>query len=554
MLGHLSIQNYALIENVEIDFTKGLSIITGETGAGKSILLGALGLIAGQRADYEVIKKTADKCVVEGVFDIKNYHLHWFFEKNQLDFADQTILRREIKNNGLSRAFINDTPVNLTVLKELATYLIDIHSQHQNLLLSDTAFQLQVLDAFVGNADLLVSFKTKYKTFKTLKLEIAQLIEAEKTARAQQDFIQFQYDELANAELTVGELDLIERELATLENAEEIKIALRQANAAMSGDETNILQSLKSIKTQLMAVSKYNNDIQLQLERIESSYLELSDINNELEHLEEQIIYEPERINQLSQRLNTLNHLMQKHHVKTDEDLMHIRDKFEEQLTGFASIEVDIAEKEKALSKLMLDLDAVSAKLNAKRLSGIEKLQKEIMNVLSLLGMPQAQVKINMAELSDFSDNGKDKITFLFSGNKGGEFNEMAKVASGGEMSRIMLSIKSIMCGLKSLPTIIFDEIDTGVSGEIAYKLGTIMEEMGKNMQVFTITHLPQIACRGKEHFEVYKYIQENTTKSNIRLLNTQERISEIAKMLSGDKLTEAALLNAKNLLMLDKV
>ena len=550
MLCHLSIQNYALIENVEIDFTSGLSIITGETGAGKSILLGALGLIAGQRADYDVIKKTANKCVVEAVFDIKNYGLLWFFETNQLDFSDQTILRREIKNNGLSRAFINDTPVNLSLLKELASHLIDIHSQHQNLLLSDTAFQLQVLDAFVSNNDLLSSFKAKFRAFKNLKLEISQLIEKDKSARAQQDFIKFQYEELEQANLVSGQLETIESELSTLENAEEIKLALKHATNGIGGGETNILQLLKSIKSQLMAVSKFNNDITIQLERIESNWIELNDINNELEELEDQILYEPQRINEIAQRLNILNHLLQKHHVKTDDELISIRDMFESQLNSLASIEEELSIKEKMLEKLVVELTDLSVKLNKKRLSGIDKLQQKIVQVLILLGMPQSQIKISISPLSDFSENGKDKISFLFSANKGGEFNDIAKVASGGEMSRIMLSIKSIMCSLKSLPTIIFDEIDTGVSGEIAYKLGTIMEDMGKNMQVFTITHLPQIACRGNAHFEVYKYVAENNTKSNLKLLNMEQRVSEIAKMLSGDKLTEAALQNAKNLLM----
>ncbi|MDQ3191824.1 MAG: DNA repair protein RecN [Bacteroidota bacterium] len=549
MLRHLSIKNYALIDNLEIDFDKGLSIITGETGAGKSILLGAIGLILGQRAELQTIKDAFEKCVIEGTFEIGAYKLKDFFKENDLDYCDQTILRREIKLNGSSRAFINDTPVNLNLLKDLGFRLIDVHSQHQNLLLAEGKFQLELIDAYAKTTDLLKEYSIEFSKLKSLHNQLLDLETKEKSTKAKRDFLVFQYDELEKGNLQEGELERIEKELNLLENAEEIKLALSTSKNSLAENELNIIAMLKSVKQQLGIAVKNSSESEELFNRIESTIIELSDINNEVGNLEEKILYDPQRINEINQRVNFLNLLLQKHQVKSDSELISLMNGLEQELQVIDSLDSSIEKLKEQISLLSQNLETKAKLISDKRIAVTEKLQKETEQILSRLGMTQAKLKIEISPLTELSASGKDKITYLFAANKGGSFNELSKVASGGEMSRLMLAVKSILARVKTLPAIIFDEIDTGVSGEVAGKLGSVLEDTAVNMQVIAITHLPQIACKGISHYEVYKYIQGNKTNSNIRLLSKDERINEIAKMLSGDKPSAIALENAKELL-----
>ncbi|HET6244072.1 MAG: DNA repair protein RecN [Bacteroidetes bacterium] len=552
MLRHLSIKNYALIDNLEIEFDKGLSIITGETGAGKSILLGAIGLILGQRAESQVIKDAFEKCMIEGTFEIGAYKLKGFFKENDLDYADQTILRREIKLNGSSRAFINDTPVNLNLLKDLGYRLIDIHSQHQNLLLTEGKFQLELIDAYAKNNDLIKDYHVDYLNLKEVQNQFQELQDKEKSIKARRDYILFQYEELEKGNLQVGEIDRIEQELNILENAEEIKSALISAKNSLSEAEINSISLLKSAKHQLSIATKINPDSEELFKRIESTIIELSDINIEIENQEEKIVYDPQRINELNNRLNFLNGLMQKHQLKMDTELIELMKELEKELLVIDSLDTSIEKLNQKIVELSSAMEIKAKLIGQRRIAVTGKLQQETENILARLGMVQARLKIEISSLSEFTATGKDKVTYLFSANKGGSFNELSKVASGGEMSRLMLAVKSILARIKTLPAIIFDEIDTGVSGEIAGKLGNVLEETASSMQVITITHLPQIACKGINHYEVYKYIQGNKTNSNIRLLNKEERITEIAKMLSGEKPSAIALENARELLKIN--
>jgi DNA repair protein RecN (Recombination protein N) len=549
MLRHLSIKNYALIDNLEIEFDKGLSIITGETGAGKSILLGAIGLILGQRAELQVIKDACEKCVIEGTFEIGAYRLKDFFKENDLDYSEQTILRREIKLNGSSRAFINDTPVNLNLLKDLGFRLIDVHSQHQNLLLTEGKFQLELIDAYAKNTDLLKEYYIEFSKLKSLYNQLHDLETKEKSTKAKRDFLLFQFDELEKGNLQEGELEKIEQDLNLLENAEEIKLALSASRNSLAEDELNIIAMLKSVKQQLGIAAKISTDSQDLFNRIESTIIELSDINNEVAGLEEKIMHDPQRINELNQRVNFLNGLLQKHQLKTDSELIQLMNQLEQELLIIDSLDTSIQKIKEQINTLSQELEIKARLISNKRIAVTEKLQNETEQILSRLGMTQAKLKIEISPLTELNASGKDKITYLFAANKGGSFNELSKVASGGEMSRLMLAVKSILARVKTLPAIIFDEIDTGVSGEVAGKLGSVLEDTAVNMQVIAITHLPQIACKGISHYEVYKYIQGNKTNSNIRLLSKDERINEIAKMLSGDKPSAIALENAKELL-----
>jgi DNA repair protein RecN (Recombination protein N) len=550
MLRQLTVKNYALIENLDIEFSGGLSVITGETGAGKSILLGALGLILGQRAEMQVIKNAEDKCVIEGTFEISNYKLQDFFSLNDIDYADTTILRREIRINGTSRAFINDTPVNLNVLKELASQLIDIHSQHQNLLLTEGSYQTEVLDIFCGNNELLNSYRNKFKKLKDLEKELTILTDQEKEARAKEDYLNFQFNELSEAALKPGELENAEKEFKILENAEEIKRNFLQSSELIGGAEVNILNQLKLVKLQLQNASRYSGDAEDLLKRVESSLVELNDLYNELDRAGDKVIHEPEKIEILNSRIDLINHLLQKHRVASEEDLITLKDQFERDLLALGSLENEISKAVSAINALQIELEDLAEKISLKRRGSAGKLSSAVEDILVNLGMVEAKVNIEVKLLNELTFNGKDKINFLFSANKGGAFNDVAKVASGGEMSRIMLAIKKIIARLKSLPVIVFDEIDTGVSGSVAAKLGTILSEMGQDMQVIVITHLPQIASKGSSHFEVYKSTDETKTTSNIRLLNHDERIHEIAKMLSGEIPSQAAIENAKELLI----
>jgi DNA repair protein RecN (Recombination protein N) len=549
MLKHLSVQNYALIDKLEVELTDGLTIITGETGAGKSILLGALGLIAGSRADTQSLQDKTKKCIIEAAFSIKEYNLKDFFKDNELDYEAISTIRREINPEGKSRAFINDTPVTLNQLKELGERLIDIHSQHQTLSLNGADFQLSVVDAFAKHEDILTEYKSEFKNYKSLEKQLNELIERESQAKKDLDYFQFQFNELEDTNLKVGEQVEMEQELETLNNAEDIKLNLSKAAFSLAGGEQNLLSSFNEIKAILNSLSKFKPEIAELNIRINSAYIELKDISNELESLEQEIVYDPKRIELLNEKLDAIYRLQQKHQVKTIDELIAIKEDLSNKLLDFSSLETEILKTKAALELSTKTLTSKSKTLSDNRKKVIPKIEKEIASLLASLSMPNAQLKINQAALEQFGTTGIDKISFLFSANKGSDFKELNKVASGGELSRLMLSIKSLIAQLTALPTIIFDEIDTGVSGDVADKVGSIMNTMSDKMQVITITHLPQIASKGASHLFVYKEDKNNKTYSNIKKLNNEERIQEIAKMLSTGSPTAAAISNAKELL-----
>lgn len=551
MLKHLSVQNYALIDKLDLSIPEGLNIITGETGAGKSILLGALGLVLGERADSGVLQDKTKKCIVESTFFIKGYKLKSFFESNELDYADETVIRREVNPEGKSRAFINDTPTTLAVLKELSEKLIDIHSQHQTLTLNNSIFQLDVVDAYAKNEALLVEYKIAFNTYRKALKQLEELKASEAQSKKDLDYYQFLFTELDEAGLKPSEQLAMEQELETLNNSEEIKQNLSAAFRLVDGGEINILSSLTEVKSLLGGLVKYNAAIKELYERVNSTHIELKDIASELESLEEQTAFDPKRIQDLSTRLDTIYRLQKKHQVKTVEELIVLRDSFSEKLNNISTLEDQIKKLSANVEKLKSSLMQQAEKLDKLRKGAIPGIEKEIKKILDNLGMPNAVLQINISNLSgeQLNETGFNKVNFLFSANKGGDFKELHKVASGGELSRLMLSIKSIIARLTNLPAIIFDEIDTGVSGDVANKVGGIMEGMGRSMQVIAITHLPQIASKGDSHFFVYKEIKDGKTFSRIKLLNKEERIQEIAKMLSSEKPTKAAIENAKELL-----
>lgn len=554
MLKHLSVQNYALIDKLEVEFTDGLTIITGETGAGKSILLGALGLIAGSRADTQALQDKTKKCVVEASFNVKGYALKDFFLTHELDYDEITTVRREIipianGAEGKSRAFINDTPVTLSQLKELAEYLIDIHSQHQTLTLNGSAFQLSVVDAFADHSSTMEEYAAGFKKYKALEKQLNDLTERESQAKKDLDYFQFQFNELEDANLQADQQSAMEQELETLNNAEDIKSNLSKAAHGLAGGEQNLLSSLNEFKIILSGMAKFKPEINELSTRLSSAYIELKDITNELEALEQDIVYDPKQIEILTEKLDAVYRLQQKHQVKTIEELIAIKDDLSNKLVDFSSLEAEIEKVNKELSVLQKSLMGLAKTMSANRKKSIPKIEKEIASLLSSLSMPNAQLKVEHIVLDVLSANGLDKVNFLFSANKGSDFKELNKVASGGELSRLMLSIKSLIAQLTALPTIIFDEIDTGVSGDVADKVGSIMDKMASKMQVITITHLPQIASKGQSHLFVYKEDKNNKTYSNIKKLTAEERIQEVAKMLSTGAPTAAAINNAKELL-----
>ncbi|NVO03917.1 MAG: DNA repair protein RecN [Bacteroidetes bacterium] len=549
MLKHLFIENYALIEKLDIDFADGFSIITGETGAGKSILLGALGLILGQRNDSQVLFDKNKKCIIEGTFYIKDYDLHNFFNSNQLDFEENTILRREINAQGKSRAFINDTPVNINLLKELGEGLVDIHSQHKTLALNNSEFQLAVVDNYAKNTDTLKNYQQEFKTYVLLKKEFEEVKEQEKQSKVDRDYYQFLFDELEASSLKIGEQSEIESELETLNHAEEIKSGLSKTSVSMSNGDLNLLSSISEIKNILTNLSKFNPEIKELQERINACYIELKDVSSEIEKLENEISYNPARIEEISLKLDNLIRLQQKHHVGTTEELLEVMNSISDKLLNINSLEEKIAKLQLEINRKIEILADLSEKLSKNRFQIVDSIENELQSLLVSLGMPNGQLKVEILPLSDFTLFGKDKVKFLFTANKGAEMNEVSKIASGGELSRLMLSIKSLISQRNLLPTIIFDEIDSGVSGEIAAKMGNIMNEMSASMQVIAITHLPQIAAKGKTHYFVYKETDDELTRSAIKKLNNEERVVEIAKMLSGEKMTETAVKAAKELL-----
>lgn len=549
MLRHLAIHNYALIENIEIDVSDGLTIITGETGAGKSILLGAISLLIGSRADTGMLHDKTTKCIVEAQFFIKAYALTGFFEKYNLDYFDLCTIRREINPAGVSRAFINDTPVNLTQLKELGNYLIDIHSQHQNISLNESEFQLSLLDVFAQHKQKLTEYKEKFLTYKKLKQQLVTLEDQDAQAKKDLDYFQFQFNELEEANLKSNDSKALELESETLTHAESIKKNLSAASFLLNYSENNALAALVEVKNLLSASAKHNLTIAEITQRVNSSYIELKDVVNELESLEQNIVFNPQRLEEIENKLNLIYRLQQKHRVNSLDELFQLQEELSSKIAGIGKLDEQLDATRKELIVIEKQLSVLAIELSKKRKSSSLMMEKQILNLLSDVGMPNASLSIQLTESPEFTQSGKDKIQFLFSANKGGALKELSKVASGGELSRLLLSLKSLLAQSAALPTIVFDEIDTGVSGDVANKVGQIMERMAKQMQVISITHLPQIAGKGNEHWLVYKEELKKKTHTHIKKLTPDERIHEIAQMLSSKSPTSAAISNARDLL-----
>jgi len=549
MLQHLRIQNFALIEETEVHLNQGLTVITGETGAGKSILLGALGLTLGNRADVSSLHNKTKKCIIEAQFNIKEYSLTSFFEQNELDFEEVTTIRREITPEGKSRAFINDTPTTLSVLKELGEKLIDIHSQHETVLLKETNFQFELVDAFAQTTNLFADYKKQFSALQKLRKQLEELTAQEIQAKKELDYFQFQFSELEEANLKVGEQQQLEEESETLENAELIKSNLSKASLAINGGDENIVSALALVKQQLQSVSKFGKQFNELFERINSVSIELKELSNDINSCEEDVVYDNTRLEEVNTQLDKLNRLLKKHGVNKEEELLVIKTDIESKLQQFSSLEVAIEKTQKEITVFEKQCKTVAKDLSDKRQKSTAGIEQNIKTMLASLSMANAQFKIELKPLELLSVNGLNTISFLFTANKGAEFKELHKTASGGELSRLMLCLKALLAERTALPTIIFDEIDTGVSGDVADKIGNILFTMGKTMQVITITHLPQMASKGGNHLFVYKSDSKDKTTSSIKALNKEERIAEIAKMLSTGTPTETALKNAKELL-----
>ncbi len=551
MLNKLLIKNYAIIDEAEISFSPRFSIITGETGAGKSIILGALSLILGQRADSKTLFRQKDKCIIEGHFNIAEYKLQSFFNENDLDYDEHTTLRREITADGKSRAFINDTPVNLSALKALGELLVDIHSQHETLALNSGRFQLQVVDSLCKHSDVLQNYRIDYKNHKAKIQSLNDLKEQSNQAKVESDFLQFQFDELNEAKLKPEEQELLEQELNTLSHAEEIKSGLNACLYLLDEQESSVESQLKQCIQQIQPIEKVNPEILTLSERIKSCLIELKDIDSEIERIANNTLLDTDRMQLVQERLDLIYHLQQKHRVKSMTELIQIQTGIEEKLNNFSSLDSQIETLEKQITKEHLALLTLAKKISKKRSEVIPFIENNIKKMLLDLAMPDARLHIEQSVLADegYTLQGIDEIRFLFSANKGQALSELEKVASGGELSRLMLCIKSLVANHTQLPTIIFDEIDTGVSGEVAHKVGTILESLSEVLQVISITHLPQIASKGNTHLFVYKETKEEQTYTRIKILNPDERIVEIAKMLSGESPSTSAIANAQELL-----
>ena len=551
MLQSIHIQNYALIDRLDIDFTSGFSVITGETGAGKSIILGAIGLLLGQRADVKAIKNGASKCVVEAKFRIATYDMEAFFEENDIEYEpEECIIRRELSANGKSRAFINDTPASLAQMKVLGKRLIDVHSQHQNLLLNKEGFQLNILDILAQDDKQLADYHCLYTTYKQVSRELEEFIAQAEKSRQDEDYIRFQLEQLEDADLKEGEQTSLEQEAETLSHAEDIKAGLYKAGQLIDGDESGGLSLVKEAMQTLQSVSRVYTPAQEWGERLNSCYIELKDISREISGAQEEIEFNPARLDFVNERLNLIYNLQQKHRVDSVEALIELTDKYRNQLNTITSFDETIAKLNKRKEDLYAQVLAQAAVLTECRSRSARQIEEQMQALLIPLGMPNVRFAVEMTTRKEPDAKGMDSVTFLFSANKNGTLQNVASIASGGEIARVMLSLKAMIAGAVKLPTIIFDEIDTGVSGSIAEKMALIMQDMGKqNRQVISITHLPQIAARGIAHYKVYKEDTETGTNSHIRLLTREERVREIANMLSGSTLTEAALNNARALL-----
>jgi DNA repair protein RecN (Recombination protein N) len=549
LLASITIRNYALINELHIDFSSGLSIITGETGAGKSILLGALGLVLGNRADSSTLKNTNKKCVIEAIVSIDTYNLQDFFETEDIDYERNTILRREILPSGKSRAFINDTPVTLLVLTALRARLIDIHSQHQTLQVSDQEFQFQLLDAVANNESMLAAYQSGLASYTKEKKKLEEIQLAQREANLQYDYNFHLYNELLEAELIEDEQELLEEKLEKINNVEEIKQNLTEAVQITTDENIGIQHLLYLLEQKLIKIDSYSKEYQELSNRVSSVKIELDDIVGDLESAFEQVDFNPSEATQLNDRLQFIYNLQKKHYVNSISELLIIQKQLSEKVSTVETAEQSVHNQKTVVEAIVNKLDVVALKISEARKKITPKVSKQLETILDNLGMPHARFQIQNTLSEKYYTNGKDRLEFLFSANKGGQYGELKKVASGGELSRVMLAIKKILSENSQLPTIIFDEIDSGVSGEISNKMAHIMSHMSKQMQVITITHLPQIAAKGNQHYKVFKEEVNNSTITNLKLLSEDERIVEIAEMLSGKNISDSALTHAKELL-----
>jgi DNA repair protein RecN (Recombination protein N) len=549
MLVSLHIRNYAIIKSVDIEFDSRLNIITGETGAGKSILMGALGLILGERADSKVLHNPEEKCVVEGSFKVNNYHLESFFETHELDYDHTCLIRREIAPNGKSRAFVNDTPVTLNVLKELGKELIDIVSQHQTLELNDEEVQLGIVDAIADTAKQLLVYTQTYKFFKQTEAELQHLITLEAKSRKDEDYFSFIASELAEANLVADEQIQLEKKLEILSHAEHIQQSSAIASTNLAGDELSIIDQIQQVKITLAPVAKFHQGLNELLKRLDSTTLELKDIQQEIENISEQTQSNPELLLHTEERLQLLFSLQKKHRVNNNIELIALHQKIESDLTTIGSLQNEVEKKQQSLETLKSQLTIEADILSKKRKKAIPGIENSIEELLKKVEMSNAKINIEQRDLTNFSSSGKDKISLLFSANKGQSFQPIGKVASGGELSRLMLCIKSLIADKVSLPSIVFDEIDTGISGETALKVSQVMKQHAQHHQVIAITHLPQIAGKADAHFYVFKTTDKTSTNTHIKRLTEQERLAEIARMLHGDNPSIKVLEAAKELM-----
>lgn len=552
MLKRLAIRNYALIDNLDISFSNELNIMTGETGAGKSIILGALSLILGQRAEGKYFFNQQKKCVIEGTFEVNGFQLEDFFTENDLDYDRETVLRREISSDGKTRAFINDTPVNLALLKKLGEKLIDVHSQHATLEINDEEFQLLVIDTVAGNDDLLSDYRKTYKSYRNAQSRLKELISHSEQNKADLDYFQFQFDELEKAGLSAGEQEELEQEQSELTHAEEIKRGLLISIGILSENEPSVAVQIKEALISLTNAEKFKPELSKISERLNSTLIEIKDLISEIEDFEQRSQINESRLEEVNERLDLLYSLQKKHRVNSDTELITVRDQFSIKISSILFADEDIEKLKTESDKLYQEMTDLADQISKRRTDSIPNVETQVMQTLSEIGMPNAVLQILNERIPEgkFDSNGNNQIRFLFSANKGQSPLPMNKVASGGELSRLMLAIKSLVAVHTSLPTIIFDEIDTGISGEVALRVGNIMEKLSKSMQVIAITHLPQIASKGNTHFCVYKDEESDITHTNIRELDKEERVMELAKMLSGNNPGESAIQNARELLL----
>lgn len=549
MLTGLTIKNYALIDQMQVNFNDGFTIITGETGAGKSILLGGLSLILGKRADLSSLKNPEKKCIIEATFNISNYKLKPLFASEDLDYEEQTIVRREILPSGKSRAFVNDSPVNLSSLQKLGEQLIDIHSQNETLQLVDDSFQFQVIDALAKTEADLKSYTTTLKTYKILQKELLELKQFQAEAIKEHDYNSFLLKELEEAKLKEGDLQDLEEEYEVLSNVEAIQEKLESSNQLLTEEQVGIIENLREVKNNLQKLSTISDKYIDIFNRVNSCLIELDDVVTDIDNYKSILEVNPSRLEQVDAKLTLINNLMQKHVAQNVLELIKIKEELSIKVEATENVDKDIADKQNQIEEIKQTLSNQAKIITEKRNKAIPNLIQQLQNILAKLGMPNAQFEITLIPASDFLNNGKDQLSFLFSANKGGQFNTLKKAASGGELSRIMLAIKAILSQYIKLPSIIFDEIDTGVSGEISNKMADIMSQMSKQMQVFSITHLPQIAAKGNTHFKVYKEDINNVTTSNLIKLDYDERVVELAQMLGGTKISDSAIAHAKQLL-----